>query len=120
MPTEHPTTPGILPGLLLGVILFGLFVPGSHPSSGGLFIPPWDKLAHFTIFAILAASIQARWPRLLPLWVIALAVLVGITDELHQLLVPGRQADWSDGLADLLGSISGLLAWRGAQKLRQR
>ena len=120
MPTETSAKPGILPGLLLGSILFGLFVVGSHPSSGGLLVPPWDKVVHFTVFAILAASMQARWPRLLPLWVIVLSVLIGAADELHQLLVPQRQADWSDGLADLLGSVIGLAIWHGTRKYRRQ
>jgi VanZ family protein len=121
MPTDSSQdAPGAVPGLLLAAILFGLFVLGSHPASAGLFTPPWDKLAHLTVFATLAASIQARWPKLLPLWVVAFSVLIGFADEMHQILVPQRQPDWADGMADLAGSIVGLLAWHGVHKYLRR
>ena len=33
--------------------------------------------------------------------------LYGVTDEWHQLYVPGRFADWHDALADLCGGTLG-------------
>ena len=43
---------------------------------------------------------------------IALATLYGVTDEFHQLFVPGRSADRYDVLADCLGASFGVaLGW---------
>lgn len=43
---------------------------------------------------------------------IALATLYGVTDELHQLFVPGRSADRFDVLADAVGATIGVaIGW---------
>lgn len=43
---------------------------------------------------------------------ILLATLYGVTDEFHQLFVPGRSADRYDVLADCLGASLGVaLGW---------
>ena len=36
-----------------------------------------------------------------------LGILYGVTDELHQVFVPGRFCDFFDGLADALGVLAG-------------
>ena len=43
--------------LLVVGILFGLFVGGAQPVAVGLIPSPWDKLAHASLFAVLAACI---------------------------------------------------------------
>ena len=46
---------------------------------------------------------------------VALAVLYGCTDELHQKFVPGRVADIADLIADAVGAtvtVFGLWLWR--------
>jgi VanZ family protein len=35
------------------------------------------------------------------------STLYGVSDELHQLFVPGRNCDWHDVVADAAGSLLG-------------
>jgi len=43
------------------------------------------------------------------LFSILAASLYGVTDEVHQLFVPFREAGWQDWLADVAGSVLGVL-----------
>ena len=108
MPTEAATA-ARLARLAFVALLFGIFVLGSHPAAGHLFLPPWDKLAHVVLFAVIAAAIATAWPRLHWAGVLAFGVLIGFADEIHQIFVPGRHPGWDDGLADLAGLALGLL-----------
>lgn len=105
--TQHPRAVTLL--LTLG-ILFGLFVLGAQPFAAGLVPPPWDKLAHASVFAVLAAAIGAgsnlRGWRMIAL-AVAGAVLVGGLDEWHQVYLPGRQAGLDDLAADAIGGLLG-------------
>jgi len=79
-------------------------------------LPPHaDKLVHFALYAILA------WLSYRPAQVICgnkidaafLAVLFcavyGVTDEFHQMHVPGRTADLMDWLADICGATAAMI-----------
>ena len=78
-----------------------------------------DKLYHFIEYAILGillawAFVKAK-PSVVPsklIWLIAavLSILYGASDEWHQTFVPGRYATFADWIADVLGSIAGVLA----------
>ena len=50
------------------------------------------------------------------------SVLIGILDEWHQLYLPGRQSDWADLTADIVGSAAGtaLLALRHPGRSQRR
>jgi len=68
------------------------------------------KLGHFTVFALLGASLYfATWSRRLA---IALAMVLAGLDELHQGLVPGRDARLGDILIDSAGALCGILLLR--------
>ncbi len=78
-----------------------------------------DKLYHFVEYALLGAMLAFAFvnapPRRLPLrwrWTAAaiVAILYGATDEWHQTFVPGRLATVADWVADVLGSIAGVLS----------
>ena len=89
-----------------------IFALSSIPSLGtGLGV--WDlvlrKLAHATEYAVLG-FLLARVVALVPAF--ALGVLYAITDELHQMLVSGRQGAPRDVLIDAFGVGIGLLAYR--------
>ena len=43
---------------------------------------------------------------------IIIASVYGIFDELHQLLIPGRSAEFLDWLADFFGAMTGVLIAR--------
>ena len=78
-----------------------------------------DKLYHFVEYAILGgllaiAFVKAK-PAVMPsklIWLAAtvLSILYGASDEWHQTFVPGRFATLADWVADVLGSIAGVLA----------
>ena len=77
----------------------------------------YDKLIHAGVYSILGAftflALPRRWsPKASVLVLIAGAIttLYGMTDEFHQLFVPGRAADWRDVLADCVGGFVGAIA----------
>lgn len=110
-----------------------LFVLSSIPGDEFAPIPqPFgsDKLVHVAVYLVLGmlAMRAARRPHGSPghrddarslvqyrpaaFIVLLLCVGYGISDELHQLAVPGRYASVWDGLADAIGATIGVsLAW---------
>ena len=78
-----------------------------------------DKLYHFIEYAILSglvarALVKAK-PPVVParlVWHVAtvFSILYGASDEWHQTFVPGRFATVADWVADVLGSIAGVLS----------
>ncbi|MHB1342495.1 MAG: VanZ family protein [Coriobacteriia bacterium] len=81
----------------------GSSVPGNFGSFG-----------HFGVYAVLGALVTfalrspSVWPR-----AVAFASVYGVTDEIHQLFVPGRMADPVDWVVDTIGAIAGavVVAW---------
>jgi len=74
----------------------------------------WDKLLHAVEYAGLAALLVLGFTHLgtmglrrAALLSILLAAAYGGIDELHQALVPGRDASWLDWAADLSGAVVG-------------
>lgn len=105
--------------LQMGVIFAASSVPNLRELPGGM--PDW--FGHGVGYALLGAlALRAfaggRWAGVTPRTVAAaafLAVLYGVTDELHQTLVPGRTADLRDVAADAAGAVLAVavgLAWR--------
>lgn len=98
-----------------------IFVQSAFPSPEVLEQFDWsDKSLHFMGYALLGALLVRMFKRefsaMAPWKVILLSVLVGtfygISDELHQAMVPGRFADVRDVLADMLGIIpASVLFW---------
>jgi len=97
-------------------------VPDADGSRG---IGPWDKPAHLFAYGALAMllarglfadGMRHGWQ---VATIAALATLYGMTDELHQSFVPGREASLGDLLADLAGAASAATAlfWRNARRL---
>jgi len=65
----------------------------------------FDKVIHFTEFAVLGALVMWAWRRYWPS--VILATLYGTIDELHQLFTPGRDSSVYDALADAAGALLG-------------
>lgn len=88
---------------------FEVDVPGLHH------VPLRDKGIHFVEYAVLgwlcASASRRSWPFASAWRTAAFAVFVsvlwGLSDEIHQALVPGRSAELNDLVADLFGSIAG-------------
>ncbi|HEX7939902.1 MAG TPA: VanZ family protein [Gemmatimonadaceae bacterium] len=93
------------------MILFATSVPSSMvPRQLG----PYDKVVHFTMYAVLAALItvaalkRAALIRWLALTALAVSAF-GAADEWHQQFIPGRSMDVRDWVADSLGDVTGVL-----------
>ncbi len=90
--------------------IFGL--SSLQPAGPPLFaFPGFDKVIHGILFGGLAAWVyraltrgHGRPPAAAAAGAVALSTLYGITDELHQFMVPGRVADWRDGAANFAGA----------------
>lgn len=79
-------------------------------------LPFRDKAIHFVEYAVLgwfcASAASRSWPSA-PAWRTALfaaflSTLWGLSDEIHQALVPGRSPELADLVADFLGSVAGV------------
>lgn len=72
-----------------------------------------DKFVHFGMYAVfgLLVARSVDGVRTVRTFLAALAMLVvfGLVDELHQALIPGRSTELLDWLADSLGALTGLL-----------
>ncbi|MBI3179061.1 MAG: VanZ family protein [Deltaproteobacteria bacterium] len=89
----------------------------SHLPEPPFFFDGADKLLHAGIYAVLTALlVWADLGRRAWLW-IAVAALYGVSDEIHQGLVPLRHSDALDVLADTAGA---LVAGAGWLKLKGR
>ena len=92
------------------------------------FLDLGDKSQHFAAYAVLGALIWRALSRATPKWwqigaTIALAAAYGLSDESHQILVPGREFDVLDLGADALGSAAaaiGLTLWIGGDELGKK
>ena len=79
-----------------------------------------DKVLHAVEYAVLGGLCYRafRWgvsgavASYALLFAIATASLYGVTDEVHQFLVPFRESSWLDWLADTAGATVGALSWR--------
>ena len=83
----------------------------------GLIPEPWDKFAHAAVFGALAMAVEPGlgWRgRARPVAGFAVAMLVGVADEWHQVFLPGRSAGLDDLTADAVGAALGAwaLRWR--------
>ncbi len=98
-----------------------IFVQSCFPSPDVIRHLHWsDKLLHLGGYALLGAltvrMLKRELPGVRPWKIIGLVVLAGtlygVSDELHQVFVPGRHADVMDVVADMAGSTLGaLLFW---------
>lgn len=87
-----------------------LFLLSHQPDVADPFdFPDWlpvDKLAHAGLYAVLGALFYLAG--LSPLAAVMITGLYGVTDELHQAFVPGRQPELLDLLADIVGAAAGV------------
>ena len=81
--------------------------------------PLKDKGLHFVEYSLMGwlcvRATAATWPGAkrwrIALFAIFMASIWGLSDELHQALVPGRSAEVADFAADVLGAIAGTYSW---------
>lgn len=102
-----------LPVVIWAAVIFGF---SSIPSLG-TDLGVWDtvlrKLAHLGEYAVLGVLLARALRRTAP--ALVLGSLYAVTDELHQLLVPGRAGRPLDWAIDTAGVVAGALLWRRAR-----
>lgn len=98
-----------VPVLWMGILYYlSSLQPGDLRSAPS--IPHFDKVAHFVVYGSLlvsfmpwgivaSAGVPRRW---LP-FAVAASLTFAVADELHQMLVPGREPEWLDLVADGMG-----------------
>lgn len=97
--------------LQMAIIFAASSIPNLTSLPGGIS----DKSGHSIGYAILGGFLLrafaggrlrgVTWPRVVV--AIVLATIYGVSDEFHQLFVPGRSADRYDVLADCIGATAG-------------
>jgi len=72
-------------------------------------------MAHFSEFACLSFFMNnlfvAYKEKLMPVFAIALSFFYAITDEIHQIFIPGRACQFLDMMVDLGGIVSGMFVF---------
>jgi VanZ family protein len=101
----------------VAVILYLTLAPSDDvPGSQAI----WDKAAHSIAFGLLVIvgllmSTHRRW------LVVLAVVALGIAIELAQTVMPyGREGDWQDALADIVGVALGVILWAIARRFKPR
>lgn len=103
-----------IPALAWAGCIFALSAQSTLPGTGGV----TDKQAHAMAYGVLAmlslmAAAGWRWRAVTAsrvLLAFTVAVLYGVSDEVHQAFVPGRTPDVADVVADATGAGLAVLA----------
>ncbi len=98
------------------ILVAEIFVASSFPTTKQpMFFPCMDKVIHFCVFAVIAASLTGALRENSKVrkryWIFAaiLVAIYGATDEFHQYFVPGRECSILDWFADITGAFVGAL-----------
>lgn len=76
------------------------------------------KSAHFIAYAILGILVYFAYRgRYAVLFTLSICLLFAISDEIHQLFIPGRSGEVRDVLIDLSGAVFGVLIFKLGMKL---
>jgi len=77
---------------------------------------PLHGLAYLGLAVVVVRAVVGGLPGRIDMWGATTAILItvgyAVTDEVHQMFVPGRSAEVYDLLADAGGAIAGTVAWR--------
>lgn len=105
-----------IPAALYYLVILGLSsIPAPQlPDTGVAFA---DKPAHMAVYTVLG-FLLARTGASIPL-TLGLGLLASLSDECYQSLIPGRNPDPWDFVADAVGIAFGLLLFRLWQTLRR-
>jgi VanZ family protein len=99
------------PVVLYAAVIFYASAQPDVPLPPGLTDKPTHSIA-YTVLGVLfvralAGGLPARLTLSTALLGVALTTAYGLTDEIHQMFVPGRYADWRDLVADAIGGATG-------------
>jgi len=106
-----------MPLLLYCMLIFWLSAQSDPGHLSPVAIP--DKIAHLIEYAGFGFLLLRLLSALEPegevvkhlIWVLSGALLYGLSDEIHQYYVPGREFSWMDLLADGAGGYFGARLW---------
>ncbi|MCD6535092.1 MAG: VanZ family protein [Deltaproteobacteria bacterium] len=106
-----------IPFLLYCLLIFWLSSQ-SDPGHLSPFAVP-DKIAHILEYSGFGFLLMRMLTFINPeqnivrqlIWVLSGALLYGLSDEIHQYFVPGREFSWMDLLADGAGGYLGARLW---------
>lgn len=107
---ERDTMVRWLPPILwMGVIFVASSLPGNELGA----VSDYSLFGHLGEYAILGVLLflaaRRTWPmRTAVLFTAAAASAYGVTDELHQILTPGRMPDPADWVTDTVGALLGI------------
>jgi len=94
------------------IILIVTLCPGNGKIAGDYL----DKVAHFIVFLILSINICYKYQKNeVLIEFMFLAILFGLLTEVIQQIVPGRNMDIYDGIADTMGVVAGFYFYRRNQ-----
>lgn len=114
--------------ICIAVVIFLLSAQSKLPIPEAVSFRGLDKLLHACAFGSLAFALSYwisadTWlaePLKCFILVCCMAACYGISDEIHQIFVPGRDASFYDWLADCTGAVIALLVRLQVVKLRPR
>jgi VanZ family protein len=94
------------------LLIAGLFIAGQTGHVGGLFRPPIDKLAHVGFWFLCTSLAQmASGPNALRRWLVLLLLLLfSALDETVQIWTIGRNAEFADVVANVIGISASSMA----------
>jgi VanZ family protein len=98
-----------------------IFLASSRSSVAAPGISNIDKIAHFSVYGLLATLLVrlGHGPRAVAFALLA-ASLYGASDELHQAFVPGRSSEVGDWIADTAGAALAITLYAGWPWYRAR
>ncbi len=97
-----------------------IFAASSRSTVAGPHIANFDKVAHFSVYGLLATLVcrQGRGWRA-ALWALLAVSAFGASDEWHQSFVPGRSTELADWIADTAGAALAIGLYMGWARYRQ-
>ncbi len=107
----------LAPFLFYCLLIFALSAQSDLDTVSPVVIP--DKIAHLIEYAGFGFLLMRLLRYLEPeaefvkhlIWVLSVALIYGLSDEIHQLYVPHREFSWMDMLADGAGGYFGARLW---------
>jgi VanZ family protein len=107
------------------MLIFALSSQQTFPGPSGLSAQLLPVVAHMLLFGVLGVlsfELARSWTGsvlVAALCAVTLATAYGVTDELHQSFVPGRDASLIDVCIDLIGASLAIVAWRSRSSIRR-
>jgi VanZ family protein len=98
-----------------------IFLASSRSTVAAPGIHNFDKIAHFSVYGLLATLLVrlGQRPRAIAL-ALLFTSLYGVSDEWHQSYVPGRSSEFADWCADTLGGALAIALYAGWPWYRAR